>query len=182
MSTNSGRTLNTSTKLLLILPARGADMTNILPKLIPAGNNPLIAATKNIRTLLKHRFPTVDFRITSKRYSGGNSIRVQWINGPTSGMVDEITSMFEAGSFDGMTDCYNYSQENRDFGSTKYLFLDRELTEDARNLPLEHFNITKDMLENMDWREKHSWEAHFSHFLRDLDLTAFDQLAKFECA
>ena len=157
-------------------------MTNILPKLIPAGNNPLIAATKNIRTLLKHRFPTVDFRIRSSRYSGGSSIRVQWVNGPTSAMVDEITSIFEAGSFDGMTDCYNYSQETRDFGSTKYLFLDRELTQDAMDLPLEHFHITKDRFEAMDWQEKHSWQAHFSHFLRELDLTAYDQLAKFEVA
>lgn len=81
----------------------------------------------NIRADLKKYFPGIKFSVKSKTYAGGNSVYVSWTNGPTVKSVEEIINKYEGGSFDGMTDCYNYNTNvfNDVFGYTKYLFCDR---------------------------------------------------------
>lgn len=70
--------------------------------------NRLTAACKNIRKQLKAAFPFSKFKVSCKRYSGGDSIRVSWVDGPMSKDVERITNAYEAGSFDGYQDIYNY--------------------------------------------------------------------------
>jgi hypothetical protein len=101
------------------------------PHLIRASENTssLIAATKNIRIELKAAFPGVKFSVKSERFSMGNAIRISWTDGPTSAQVEEITRRYEAGDFDGMTDCYNYRKDHAwtdAFGSGKYITMSRE--------------------------------------------------------
>lgn len=146
------------------------------PKLLPAGNNPLVAAAKNIRLLVGFHFPRTAFKVHSSRYSMGNNINVSWTNGPTSEMVQEILPDFESGSFDGMTDYYNYNGEPHPFGETKYLSLNRHLTEEAEALPLEHFKITPERYEGMDWNERQNWKSDFFGWINKTDLTFFDSL------
>lgn len=90
--------------------------------------NGLIAATKNIRTELKAAFPGVKFSVSSSRYSGGDSIRVSWIDGPCEKRVSEITCKYQAGSFDGMQDLYTYDDDafNDAFGDARYVTCNRE--------------------------------------------------------
>jgi hypothetical protein len=93
-------------------------------------------AAHNIRQELKRAFPSVKFSITSKNYSMGNHVSVCWSDGPTRAAVDEIISRYEYGSFDGMTDCYNYSSGlgriwPETFGGTKYANADRDFSEAA---------------------------------------------------
>lgn len=63
---------------------------------------------KLIRTDLKTAFPTIKFRVTSKKYSGGASIDVRWVDGPTANAVERITKRYEGATFDAMEDLKSY--------------------------------------------------------------------------
>lgn len=59
---------------------------------------------KMIRQALKESFPSVKFGVRSSTYSGGASITVSWVDGPTAAQVEAVTDMFEGSYFDGMID------------------------------------------------------------------------------
>lgn len=100
------------------------------PHLTP-GQSCVIAA-KNIRIELKKAFPKVKFSVRSESFSGGNAIRVSWVDGPTAAQVEEITSKYRAGRFDGMTDCYDYefSFWCEAFGDAKYISSSRTVSDE----------------------------------------------------
>lgn len=47
---------------------------------------------KEIKKVLRHKFPGVKFRVTSENFSNGNSVRVQWTDGPDKSLVNKIVS------------------------------------------------------------------------------------------
>ena len=101
------------------------------PYLIPVSekNNSLVAAAKNIRIELKQAFPSIKFSVKTSRFSGGDSIDIYWTDGPTTSQVDEIANRYEAGSFDGMEDIYNYRKDHGwtdAFGDAKYISTSRD--------------------------------------------------------
>jgi hypothetical protein len=112
-----------------------AAMQAAFPKLIPVGGkvDGLNAAAKNMRIELKDAFPGVKFSVRSDRYSGGDSIDVNWTDGPTTEQVEEISKKYQAGTFDGMTDCYNYESDawTDAFGDAKYVFANRSYSDKA---------------------------------------------------
>ena len=59
---------------------------------------------KLIRKVLKARFPGIKFRVRSKTYSGGASINVGWMDGPTRDLVESHVKSFAGSGFDGMID------------------------------------------------------------------------------
>lgn len=59
---------------------------------------------KLIRQQLKAKFPSTKFSVKSSVYAGGASINVQWTDGPTDAMVDQVVKPFAGGGFDGMID------------------------------------------------------------------------------
>lgn len=63
-----------------------------------------------IRAMLKAAFPATKFSVRTER--GVSAIRVGWTDGPTCKRVEAITSRFEAGYFDGMTDSYSYAKSS----------------------------------------------------------------------
>jgi hypothetical protein len=75
---------------------------------------------KLIRTQLKAKFPGIKFGVRSHVYSGGASIRVDWLDGPTVAMVDAVAKPFEGSGFDGMIDM--------SFGKTAFLLPDGSAT------------------------------------------------------
>lgn len=85
---------------------------------------------KNLRTLLKKRFPGVKFRVTKDSY---DSRSVSWVDGPVASEVKKVTGIFEEGYFNGMEDIYEYkpSPFNRVFGGCKYVFERREHSDEA---------------------------------------------------
>ena len=93
----------------------------------------LRCAAANIRTLLKAEFPGVKFSVKSRRFSGGDAIDVEWIDGPTGSQVDAIIDQFSAGSFDGQTDSYNHrsSAFTQLFGDAQYIHSHRRLSDAA---------------------------------------------------
>jgi hypothetical protein len=63
---------------------------------------------KIIRKSFKNQFPNTKFSVRSHSYSGGSSIDVSWIDGPTVEEVDAIVKIFEGACFDGQTDMKSY--------------------------------------------------------------------------
>ena len=113
-----------------------AELRAAHPRLVSPGDvkgGALIAAAKNLRTQLRARWPGVKFRVTTERYSGGDSLRVRWTDGPAVSLVDAIADRYQAGHFDGQTDCYDYSDSawTRAFGDAKYVFTSRDYSDEA---------------------------------------------------
>jgi len=102
------------------------------PHLVPVnGQCACVTAAKNIRIELKRAFPAVKFSVKTRKFSGGDAIDVSWVDGPTTGMVDAIIDRYQSGSFDGMTDCYNYEANawTDAFGDSKYIHSRREYSD-----------------------------------------------------
>lgn len=62
-----------------------------------------------IRVQLKNNFPGCKFYVNSKTYSGGASINVKWIDGPSKSQVEPILAAFNGADFDGMEDLKSYN-------------------------------------------------------------------------
>lgn len=82
-----------------------------------------------IRKELKVAFPKTKFEIRSSNFAGGNSVHIDWVDGPTQDQVTSITSKYEYGHFDGMTDCYEYSNGRTDIPQAKYVQVGRSFSE-----------------------------------------------------
>lgn len=98
------------------------------------------AAAKAIRAELKAKFPGVAFRVRSESYSMGDSINISWTDGPTDKRVDEIVMRYQYGHFDGMTDCYELSNINKDIPQVKFVFTRREYSEEVEAAERAAFN------------------------------------------
>lgn len=130
-------------------------------------------AARNIRRELKDQFPGVKFSVRSRGYSGGNDIRVAWTDGPTVTAVQSITNKYEEGSFDGMTDCYNYDNRNswvEVFGGTKYLFTERSYSDAHIQKALDNIGKIDDKTYTVDdykmGRIHYNNQSH-GHFVRE---------------
>lgn len=112
-------------KLSIVEALRAAN-----PHLVPANGKggSLVAAAKNCRIELKAAFPGVKFSVRTSRFSGGDSIDVQWTDGTTSDQVSAIVDRYTAGSFNGMDDSYTYSDNawRAAFGDAKYVHTKRD--------------------------------------------------------
>lgn len=100
-----------------------------------ADNNPVekrpmsehAKAANSIKKELKQKFPGINFKVKSSSFSGGNSVDVAWDFGPTSEEVNKLLYKYEYGTFDGMTDSYDYKNDpkleafQKENGSAKYV-------------------------------------------------------------
>jgi len=84
---------------------------------------------KVIRQELKVKFPSVKFRIRSSNFSGGNSVDIDWENGPTYDMINDITSKYQYGNFNGMIDMYEHNNDREDIPQVKFVMCQRNITQ-----------------------------------------------------
>lgn len=63
---------------------------------------------KMIRASLKEAFAGVRFSVRSRRYAGGCSIDVSWLDGPNQRQVDGVIDRFQGSYFDGSIDYQGY--------------------------------------------------------------------------
>jgi len=61
-----------------------------------------------LRRVLRATFPATKFSVTTSRGANCSSVSIRWTDGPSVARVNEVARQFEAGSFDGMTDMYDY--------------------------------------------------------------------------
>lgn len=87
-------------------------------------------AAQAIRKELAAKYPTVIFSVKSKSYSGGNSVDVSWNEGPPSEAVQTLINKYQYGHFDGMQDLYEYSNTRKDIPQVKYVFAQRDYSEE----------------------------------------------------
>ena len=87
----------------------------------------------NLVAELKKNFPKVKFSVRKSHYSTYN---VEWINGPTLEEVSKITGKFEdsCSSYCGDFRDHNPSNFNRVFGGFKYVFENRQQSEEIAAL------------------------------------------------
>src|SRR3990167_4720445 len=99
--------------------------------------------SKLIKNILKKEYPSVDFSVTSDNFANGNSVDVRWTDGIPTKEIESFLRQFEYGSFDGMTDCYNYDNKH-DHPQAKYVHASRSISENNRIL------IRKQLAEKMN--------------------------------
>lgn len=91
---------------------------------------------KLIRQSLKEAFPSIKFSVRTSQYSGGSSISVRWVDGPTNKMVESIAGTFKGSYFDGSIDyqgsTYAMIDGEQVRFSADYVFCRRELSDAAK--------------------------------------------------
>lgn len=95
----------------------------------------VVETAKLLRKALKEAFPTIKFKVKSNSYSGGASIDVKYVDGPTYDAVNKIAKQFQGCYFDGMTDYKGYlyksfQGEEVTFGAN-FVFVKREFSAPA---------------------------------------------------
>jgi len=124
---------------------------------------------KNIKQVAKK----YDMKVTasSQYYAGGNSVRVKVLTGSDDDVkkLKDYSLMYEAGSFDGMNDIYNYDNVRDDIPQTKYLFIDDERIEYIVK------NLQGNKFDNYTWKVDGKEVSNYFHFAKDLQKVASNQ-------
>ena len=141
---------------------------------------------KAIRTELKKEFPKTKFSVTSENFAGGNAVRIAWTDGPTGEQIEKYTNKYQYGHFDGMIDCYEYSNNRDDIPQAKYITTRRELAGETTRYFAEQI-AKKVEVEVKDLGDKAPFEELYSNwyqivwkFVRTRDLTDFKELTQDE--
>ncbi len=87
-------------------------------------------AAKMLRADLKAAFSAVKFSVKSSNFAGGDSIDVSWTDGPTAEQVRPHLWKYQAGTFDGMTDMYNYGPK-KDHPTANYVHGQRSMSHES---------------------------------------------------
>ena len=104
-------------------------------------------AAQEIRKELKQAFPGIKFRVRSSGFTMGDSVDVDWTDGPTRDQVNDLIGHYQYGHFNGMEDIYEYSNNRSDIPQTKFLMVDRTISE---GVYLECFEYIKKHFTNCD--------------------------------
>lgn len=101
-------------------------------------SNPTKSCSANcataIREELKKDFPNVKFSVKSSNFAGGDSVHVAWTEGPTTLEVSKVTSKYQYGRFDGMTDMYEYSNTIENLPQSKYVQTQRAINPETTQI------------------------------------------------
>lgn len=90
-----------------------------------------------IKKYLKREFG-IKCAVRSNDFSGGNSLTIEYCNGPDSDLVSAIFKKLEYGKFDASTDSYDYKNDseyglvidNMQLQNFKYVIVQRIISED----------------------------------------------------
>lgn len=85
-----------------------------------------------IRKELKANFPTQKFTVQSENYTGGDSVRIKWVDGVTEKAVKDIVDKYQYGHFNGMEDMYEHSNQIEGLPQVKFVFANREFSVTAK--------------------------------------------------
>ncbi len=83
-----------------------------------------LAATA-VRVELKSVFPGIVFMVRSEGFASGNSVDIDYVDGPSVTAVRVVTEKYQYGHFDGMTDLYECSNSRKDLPQVKYVCVSR---------------------------------------------------------
>jgi hypothetical protein len=88
------------------------------------------ACAAAIRQELKEKYPGIKFSVTSDTFSMGNSVSVNWTDGPEYEEIESIVEGYQYGHFNGMEDIYEYKKDRDDSKpSAKYTHTNKHFSE-----------------------------------------------------
>jgi len=85
-----------------------------------------------IRKELKSVFPHIKFSIRSENYAGGDAVHISYTDGVPAEKVNAIVKKYQYGHFDGMNDIYENDNFRTDIAQAKYIMVNRDISEKAR--------------------------------------------------
>jgi hypothetical protein len=91
-------------------------------------------AAAAIKAELKKAFPAIKFSVKSHNYSGGDSVRISYNDAVPVEQIEAITDKYQYGNFNGMEDIYEYSNNRNDIPQSKYIFVDRTISEENKQI------------------------------------------------
>lgn len=100
-------------------------------------------AAAMIKRELKLRYPHTTFTARSESYSGGTSVHIDWIDGPTYTEVDQALGKYSQGTFDGCEDIYRYTPNQDELPRVKFVMPQRTQSPKTTAAIIEHLNRTK---------------------------------------
>jgi hypothetical protein len=83
---------------------------------------------KVIRTTLKQHYPAVGFTVKSHNFAGGDSVNVDWTDGPTTEAINRLIAEYESGTFDPTCDLYEYRTDKPNHPTAKYVGTSRHFS------------------------------------------------------
>lgn len=119
-----------------------------------------------IKTILKREYPNVKFSVKSSNFANGNSVDISWLDGVPTKEIDTFARQFEYGTFDGMTDCYNYDNK-ADHPQAKYVHCQRRISPEKQAI------IRKQLAELMSIEDT-DWAVIPKDFMVNVRGYAFD--------
>lgn len=98
--------------------------------------------SRNLRAVLKHEFPGVKFKVRSDSFSGGDSAKVTWTEGPAAEKVDKIVDAFQGKRHDCTGDYWDdvATAVTVVCGDFSYTFARREYTPETREYVERYFD------------------------------------------
>jgi hypothetical protein len=129
------------------------------------------ATAKLIKNILKKQYPTVKFSVRSDNFAGGNSVDVDWTDGIPAKELDSFLRQFEYGSFDGMTDSYNYDN-HRNHPQVKYVMPHRDISKDKEVLICKQLAEFMGIENSMNATIPHDYMANVRGYAYDCALSA----------
>ena len=90
--------------------------------------------SRNVRAVLKHEFPGVKFKVSTRNGSMSDSLTVSYEDGPAKDKVWNVLKGFDEGRFDPYTDYHDTEATPVSVvcGGFDYVFLNRDVSEDTR--------------------------------------------------
>lgn len=142
---------------------------------------------KAIREELKTKFPTIKFSVKSSNFSMGNSVDIDWTDGPSREQVEETTKKYQYGHFDGMTDCYEYSNKVDNIPQAKFVMAQRTLSDElVKNCAEviakeEGIEFDGDLGKSFTWHDQYyNWSQIVYQFVNKIDFTGKNGLRALE--
>lgn len=116
---------------------------------------------KAIRKDLKIAFPNIKFSVRSSNFAGGNAVDISYDNWVPTEQIQSIVSKYKYGTFDWMTDCYNYDNRDDSIPQSKYVMVHRNITNDIRQTEKEQLANSygiKNINDEQEWYKIfHEW-------------------------
>lgn len=92
------------------------------------------AAAAAIKAELTSLYPHIKFSVKSDSFSMGDSVHVNWTDGPTDSEVNDVIKKYQYGHFNGMEDIYENANSRDDIPQSKYVSGSRTQSEDLKAL------------------------------------------------
>lgn len=85
-----------------------------------------------IKKELTAAFKGIKFSVRYSSFAGGDSVDISWSFGPTVKEVEAISNKYQAGTFNGMTDSYEYAREGKAEFTAKYVQTSRTFSNEFK--------------------------------------------------